>query len=733
MTPPCIDQNPNYPTTAGGCNYADGAQAFRAAALDNRYRLIRVQPGSKHPVAPNWTAGESRAVLLNGAPEENTGLLTAGLRVIDLDIDQKDTMRRVLEAINPFLPKGPLIRTRGGSPRMALIYRAKAGTPAKQSIKGDLGGIDVLGSGQQIVVDGIHPSRDRYVFRGGRSPATVPPSEIGEITEEQVAIILATAAPIIGVKGRMPYRQTSEVRNANSELMAGISDRHWFDELPLSKMATLVKVALAAVDNSSNDPYDDWRDTVWAVADAGERGCPDARQLALDWSMRGAGWKSEAAFDLVWGSFRSGGVTVGTLLGKAKNAGIDLSNWHPVVPPDANLPVVQLAKGAMPLTSLPAVPAHRKWLHGIDAARGAVTLMVAPGGRGKSSWLTVMALALASARSLLGATVFGGPKRVLFLNAEDSTVEVARKFRAAMQHHGLTDADVPGLMVAGADDCSLSLLRSVRGDTLIDDTGWDWLGTQIERANPDVVIIDPLIAAAGGVSLNDNSAAALLMKELVRLAAERECAVVVAHHTAKGRDIGSAEAAMGAVTLTNLARIVLAVDVLTSEVDALKVGFSTGDYKSVFRVVGTKQNLSRASTDDRWFRLVGVELSNADPPTYPRGDGVGVVEVTKPNPAGPAYPPALVHAATNTIAGAQVPLSTSANARARYALPHIVAAIAQHTGTNMSDAAVTGLIRHLIAQGIVEEKDVPIPRNGRGPDVRKGLVLVSPQPAATSP
>ena len=42
------------------------------------------------------------------------------------------------------------------------------------------------------------------------------------------------------------------------------------------------------------------------------------------------------------------------------------------------------------------MPEKREWLHGTDAMRGAVSLVVAAGARGKSTWLIALALACAS-------------------------------------------------------------------------------------------------------------------------------------------------------------------------------------------------------------------------------------------------------------------------------------------------------------------------------------------------
>ena len=78
--------------------------------------------------------------------------------------------------------------------------------------------------------------------------------------------------------------------------------------------------------------------------------------------------------------------------------------------------------------------------------RGAVSMMVAPGARAKTTWLLTCALACASGRSLLDANVYGGALCVLYLSAEDSRNEIALRLRAAMQHHGLSNTDVPGLL-----------------------------------------------------------------------------------------------------------------------------------------------------------------------------------------------------------------------------------------------------------------------------------------------
>ena len=379
---------------------------------------------------------------------------------------------------------------------------------------------------------------------------------------------------------------------------------------------------------------------------------------------------------------------------------------------------------AVPVSSLPLVPAKRKWVHGTDLVRNAVSILYAPGGRAKSSWLISCALACASGRPLLGAHIFGGPLRVLYLSTEDAVSEVALRIRAAMKHHGLTDADVPGLHVIGADHWGLPLLQVNGSGPSIEPRGWNALTSELDRINPDILIIDPLINVLGGVNSNDNSAAALLMGRLTELAARRRISVVLAHHASKGRDPMSPDSAMGAASFINLARIGLSIEPL-AEKDAGAIGVPPWDAKSIFRVIGTKQNFSAPNASDRWFRIVSVPMQNAEPPIYTNGDQVAVVEPFQPGISTSAFPVSLVRDALLAVDGANPPLSPSKRSSERYAAPVIAYAIARHRGGQASELDGKAVLDHLLSAGLVEVTEVKVFRPGKGSDTRKGLVLTS--------
>ncbi len=297
---------------------------------------------------------------------------------------------------------------------------------------------------------------------------------------------------------------------------------------------------------------------------------------------------------------------------------------------------------AVPIANLPLVPRKREWVHGSDLMRGAVSMLSAPGARAKTTWLLTCALACASGRPLLGSHVFGGPLRVLYLSAEDSTDEIALRLRAAMQHHGLNNDDATGLHVIGTDQWGLFLLRAERrGAPGLDPTGWAALIAELNHIQPDVLIIDPLINVMGGVDVSNNSAAALLIGQLAVLATQRRIAVMIAHHVANGRDPASAEAAMGAASFINLSRIALSIERL-EEKKVGQIEVPSWKAKSIFRVSGTKQNYSSPDADDRWFQISTVEIQNKQPPIYLTGDRVAVIEEFHPGSSEPAFPPQLI-------------------------------------------------------------------------------------------
>jgi hypothetical protein len=724
----------------------------REAFVANGYPPVRVRTHGKVPVAANWQHGEPLDTLLKVTNDTaNTGILCSGLQVFDIDVDDPAVVDQIIPIAATHLPPGAMVRHRDDSPRLAIFYRA-IGQPGKRSIAGARGKIEVLGHGQQAVIDGIHPSGAQLKWVRDRSPATIPLAKLPVVAAAQIEAFLAACGPILGVEdsvtlpGNFPPRPALCDSEAN-ELAGGLETFRWFDQLSTSEKRKLLHDCLDAIDNRLTDPREQWLSVLFAAADAAARGCPDAEDLALAWSKRGKGWTSEQDFSQAWNSFRPGRTTVGTLLHLGQQGGVDLAPWRATItrtnPPATSAillnqptggpsPPIRRNIGAIAVANLPALPPKRKWVYGTYLVRGAVSLLVAPGARGKSTWLLTTALACASGRAILGQHVFGGPLRVLYINAEDATAELALRLRAAMQHHGLKNSDVAELYVAGADQLQLTLLTANRGQPSLNLDGWNELNAEIDRIKPDVLLIDPLVALVGGVSLNDNSAASLMLRSFVSIAAQGKIAIMIAHHAAKNREAASPEAAMGAASLVNLSRISLSIEPL-AEADAGKVGVAPWDARSIFRVVGTKQNLSPPNAADDWVRIRSVDMLNAEPPIYPHGDSVAVVERFVPNPTSAIFPAPVIAAALQAIGSANPPLSPSGRAAGTGAVTVVGAAIAPHLVGQPSNANAKAVLDYLMRTGRVMVKPVQVPRPGRGPYTRNGLVLVGSQTSVGTP
>jgi putative DNA primase/helicase len=179
----------------------------------NGYRPIAIQSwqqGGKAPIGTGWQLRcqqdpPEAAVLPAIAAAMNTGVWCGGLRIIDLDIDSKPLVVKVLAlAFEVF--GATIVRERENSPRCALVYRATVAEPLKRIITGDKHStraarqIEVLGKGQQFAACGTHHTDVPLLWRDDRGPAQVPLADLPAITEDQLTVFLQRAGELIGTK-----------------------------------------------------------------------------------------------------------------------------------------------------------------------------------------------------------------------------------------------------------------------------------------------------------------------------------------------------------------------------------------------------------------------------------------------------------------------------------------------------------------------------------------------------
>ena len=233
---------------------------FRPVALYNwNDAAIPVRDRGKRPFGNAW---EGRALqtppeAANAAPHAralNTGLLLNGLRAVDVDVDDPNTAARIRALGLAMLGDAP-IRTRTGTNRCALLYRAAVGEPVKVKRTGSLGTIEVLGRGQQLHVHGPHPSGAALAWHP-EAPGWFGLDELPTVTEPEVAAFLNAAAPLLGFVVEPSKDRSGRPQGAKAD-------------------ALLVVAALAVIPNTGPADWDAWNRlgmATWAATDGSEAG-----------------------------------------------------------------------------------------------------------------------------------------------------------------------------------------------------------------------------------------------------------------------------------------------------------------------------------------------------------------------------------------------------------------------------------------------------------------------------
>jgi len=254
---------------------------------------------------------------------------------------------------------------------------------------------------------------------------------------------------------------------------------------------------------------------------------------------------------------------------------------------------------------------RRQWIYGFDYIRQYVSVLASAGGIGKTSLITVEAIAIATGRDLLNTKV-KEQANVWIINLEDPVSEMHMRALAAMKHYGIKPADVRGrLFVDGEDTFELTLAAETRDGLIKNDAMLDAMIERIKRLSIGVVIFDPFVSTHL-VNENSNGSIQAVVAMLRRLARETAASVMLVHHVRKGNgDDASVDSIRGAGALIGAARAARVVN-RVAEDDALKLGVDEADARSIFRVDDGKANLAPPAHAAVYRRMIPVEIDNGE-------------------------------------------------------------------------------------------------------------------------
>lgn len=254
---------------------------------------------------------------------------------------------------------------------------------------------------------------------------------------------------------------------------------------------------------------------------------------------------------------------------------------------------------------------RREWIYGYDYIRNFVSVLASAGGIGKSSLITIEALAIITGRDLLGVKVKQKTK-VWIINLEDPLVELEMRLFAAMKHYGIKPEEViDNLAMDGEDTFELTLAAETRDGVITNDAMLDAMISRIRKHDIGVVIFDPFISAHR-VNENSNSSIQTVVAMMRKLARETSASVMIVHHVRKGNgDDASVDSVRGASSLIGAARAARVVNRLSEE-DALKIGVDPAEARGIFRVDDGKANLAPPAHAAVYRRMIGVEIDSGE-------------------------------------------------------------------------------------------------------------------------
>jgi hypothetical protein len=263
----------------------------------------------------------------------------------------------------------------------------------------------------------------------------------------------------------------------------------------------------------------------------------------------------------------------------------------------------------------------RQWLYGTQLLRGFVTVLVAPGGTGKSTYAMVVAAALAAGKKLLGEHIFARVATAI-LNLEDPLDELERRLAAIMLRYKLTDDDLSGRIFLHSGEDRAVTMASLGDDGFsVIHPDEEALTAEIISHDIGLLVVDPF---AESHTLEENSNPQMIQAAAAwrRIARATNCAILLVHHVRKGAVI-DIESARGAKGLTDSARVGLLLSTMGQE-DAEALGIPSDDRAKYVRLDDAKSNMAPKATKARWFRLEREDLHNVTD-EYPSGDKVATM------------------------------------------------------------------------------------------------------------
>ena len=503
------------------------ATACRRRLLAAGYSPLPVN--GKAPPVPGWQDIVATNDIISAWEDKypdatNTGVLTGNTAAIDIDV-LYPAVADELQQIAERMIGTSAVRT-GQAPKRAMLFRTdapfdKLSTPIFISPDGRTHKVEILGRGQQIVVDGIHPdTHSPYTWQSGEPGPQLARDALPKIGVEQAKEFILAAAQCMTAHGWTPRKKTN-----------GDAGRTWNAPRPASERERAY--AQAALEGCADD---------LAQAAIGERNDILNKKAFRLGTMVARGWISYAdVFDALFAAAASCGLNADDgeeASRKTLKSGLDDGMKCPYPDLDAD----QQDTCTEPPTSnswkyhTGEAPVPPRWLiKGILPETGAA-IMSGQWGTFKTTVALDISVCVMAGLPFAGRYPVKRRGAVLYFALEGEGMLAAR-LSAIAQHHGVAGP----LPFAWRGDCP-ALTGKDAADALSDMANEAAADLHRKFGLPASLIwIDTLVTAASFASGEDNDAAATQKAmTALRITSERTGALVgVVDHFGKNVETGT--------------------------------------------------------------------------------------------------------------------------------------------------------------------------------------------------
>lgn len=251
-----------------------------------------------------------------------------------------------------------------------------------------------------------------------------------------------------------------------------------------------------------------------------------------------------------------------------------------------------------------------------------ITVLVSPGGIGKSTITLLDSLSICTGKALSGfGVVKQGP--CLIYNAEDPLDEIERRTAAMAKYHGVPLKSLDNLhLMSGRRNPLVFAAPGENRETVINQGAVDALIKFVLDRNVVFLAVDPFVRTHL-VNENDNMAVDKVVQAFQQVAETTKCALCLVHHTSKAaynaEDTANAGLARGASSLVSAARVAQILTPMRDEDEAAKAGVPADRYRWYFKRENAKANLHAPADRADWYERAEVEIAN--------GETIGVCRV----------------------------------------------------------------------------------------------------------